>query len=223
MKALIFAAGRGERMRPLTLSTPKPLLPVAGKPLILWQIEALRRAGVVDLVVNLSWLGEQIRAALGDGQAFGVSIRYSEEGPEPLETGGGMLAALPLLGAEPFLAVNADVWCELDYTRLPRLAVGDLASLLLVPNPAHHPDGDFMLEDGRVALPQAGVASWTFAGIGVYRPALVADQPAGAFKLGPLLKGAARAGRVAGQLHHGRWLDVGSVERLALADRWARE
>lgn len=210
-------------MRPLTLSTPKPLLPVAGKPLIVWQIEALRRAGIVELVVNLSWLGDRIRAALGDGQAFGVSIRYSEEGPEPLETGGGMRAALPLLGAAPFLAVNADVWCELDYTRLPALAGEDLAALVLVPNPAHHPDGDFSFDDGRVGLPSAGLETWTFAGIGLYRPELLAREPLGAFKLGPLLKAAARAGRVAGRLHRGRWLDVGSVERLALADRWARE
>jgi MurNAc alpha-1-phosphate uridylyltransferase len=221
MRALIFAAGRGERMQPLTLTTPKPLLPVAGKPLIVWQIEALRRAGIVDLVVNLSWLGDRIRAALGDGTDLGVAIRYSEEGPEPLETGGGMRAALPLLGADPFVAVNADVWCDVDYATLPALAPEDLAALVLVPNPPHHPDGDFTLQEGRVGWP-APRESLTFAGIGVYRPALVAGQPSGIFKLGPLLKAAAAAGRVAGRLHTGNWLDVGSIERLAEADRRAR-
>lgn len=222
MKALLFAAGRGERMRPLTLTTPKPLLPVAGKPLILWQIEALRRAGIVELVVNLSWLGEQIRERLGDGQRFGVSIRYSEEGPEPLETGGGMRAALPLLGDAPFVALNADVWCEIDYAGLPMPASTDLAALLLVPNPDHHPEGDFTLCDGRVGLPGGDRPTWTFAGVGVYRPALLADTAPGVFKLGPLLKAAALAGRVAGRIHAGRWLDVGSVERLAIAEQWAR-
>jgi MurNAc alpha-1-phosphate uridylyltransferase len=223
MRALIFAAGRGERMRPLTLSTPKPLLPVAGKPLIVWQIEALRRAGIVELVVNLSWLGDRIRALLGDGADFGVSIRYSEEGPEPLETGGGMHAALPLLGEAPFVAVNADVWGDFDFARLPALRRNDLAALLLVPNPDHHPAGDFTLHGDRVGLPGAALemATLTFAGVGVYRPALVAAQQPGCFKLGPILKAAAAAGWVAGQLHAGRWLDVGSVERLAEAERWA--
>ncbi|MCU0754368.1 MAG: nucleotidyltransferase family protein [Xanthomonadales bacterium] len=223
MRALIYAAGRGERMRPLTLATPKPLLPVAGKPLILWQIEALKRAGIVELVVNLSWLGAQIRAALGEGADLGVSIRYSEEGPEPLETGGGMRAALPWLGAAPFVAVNADLWGEFDYSRLPALGAEDLAALLLVPNPEHHPEGDFTLSGDRVGLPEGCRQTLTFAGIGVYRPELVAGQAPGAFKLGPLLKAAAAAGRVAGQLHAGRWLDVGSIERLALAEQWARE
>jgi MurNAc alpha-1-phosphate uridylyltransferase len=221
MRALIFAAGRGERMQPLTLTTPKPLLPVAGKPLILWQIEALRRAGIVDLVVNLSWLGEQIRSALDDGADYGVAIRYSEEGPEPLETGGGMRAALSLLGDAPFVAVNADVWCDVGYAQLPVLAPDDLAALVLVPNPPHHPEGDFTLTEGRVGLPVGDAQTLTFAGIGVYRPALVADQRPGVFKLGPLLKAAAAAGRVAGQLHSGDWLDVGSIERLAMAERLA--
>lgn len=221
MRALIFAAGRGERMQPLTLTTPKPLLPVAGKPLILWQIEALRRAGIVDLVVNLSWLGGQIRAALGDGADHGVAIRYSEEGPEPLETGGGMRAALSLLGDAPFVAVNADVWCDVDYAQLPVLAPDDLAALVLVPNPPHHPEGDFTLAEGRVGLPAGDAQTLTFAGIGVYRPALVAEQTPGIFKLGPLLKAAAVAGRVAGRRHSGCWLDVGSIERLAEAERLA--
>lgn len=222
MRALIFAAGRGERMRPLTLSTPKPLLPVAGKPLIVWQIEALRRAGIVELVVNLSWLGQQIRERLGDGADLGVAIRYSEEGPEPLETGGGMRAALPLLGDGPFVAVNADVWGDFDYRSLPVLAGDDLAALWLVPNPPHHPAGDFTLADGRVGLPTPASTTLTFAGIGVYSPALVAAEAPGVFKLGPLLKAAAAARRVAGRLHTGHWLDVGSVERLAEADRLAR-
>lgn len=219
MRALIFAAGRGERLRPLTLTTPKPLLPVGGRPLIVWQIEALRRAGIVELVVNLSWLGERIRALLGNGRALGVSIRYSEEGAEPLETGGGMLAALPLLGSEPFLAVNADVYSAVDYARLPLLGSDDLAALVLVPNPPHHPIGDFTLCAGRVGLPGDGRETLTFAGVGIYRPELLAGQAPGIFKLGPLLKAAATAGRVAGQRHDGLWIDVGSVERLAEAER----
>ena len=213
MRALIFAAGKGERMRPLTDHTPKPLLVVAGKPLIRWHIDALRRAGIDQIVINLSWLGSQIREALGDGSTLGVSIRYSDEGPEPLETGGGMHAALPLLGPDPFIAVNADIFTDFDFARLPREPQG-LAHLVLVANPEHHPGGDFGLREGR-CIDEPGTTRWTFTGIGVYRPELVAAEPPGIFKLAPLLRAAMRLGQVGGEIHQGRWSDVGTPERLA--------
>jgi MurNAc alpha-1-phosphate uridylyltransferase len=213
MRALIFAAGRGSRMRELTETTPKPLLKVRGKALIVWQIEALAAAGICEMVVNLSWLGAQIRAALGDGSALGVRLRYSDEGTDALETGGGMLAALPLLGAEPYIAVNADIYSDYDYRKLPRIPIG-LAHLVLVDNPIQHPNGDFVLgEHGRL-LPTSG-PRLTFAGIGVYRPELVALQPPGVFALAPLLRAAIAEGQISGEHHRGQWTDVGTPERLA--------
>lgn len=214
MKALIFAAGKGERMRPLTESTPKALLEVRGRALIEWRLQALARAGITEVVVNLSWLGAQIRARLGDGRAHGVRIVYSEEGPEPLETGGGMLAALPLLGGEPFLAVNADVWTDHDPATLPTAPRG-LAHLVLVPNPEQHPQGDFVLAaDGHCRREHPG-ARLTFAGIGVYRPELLATCSPGRFPLGPLLFDACRRGEVTGELFAGTWADIGTPTRLA--------
>lgn len=225
MKALVFAAGRGERMRPLTERTPKPLLPVRGKPLVAWHLERLAAAGVTDVVVNTSWLAGQFEPALGDGSRWGLRLHYSHEGPEPLETGGGMLHALPLLGDAPFLAINGDIWCDADLSALPRTPRG-LAHLVLVDNPGHHPAGDFVLHgDGRVD--DGPGPRLTFAGIGVYRPALlddwravVAGAPGSAldpprFKLAPLLRAAMRAGRVDGRHHRGAWADVGTPERLA--------
>ncbi|RMG60412.1 MAG: nucleotidyltransferase family protein [Gammaproteobacteria bacterium] len=215
MKAMILAAGRGERMRPLTEHTPKPLLEVCGKPLIVHHIERLREAGFEELVINTGWLGSRIREALGDGRTLGVSIRYSIE-PEraPLETAGGIAHALPLLGDEPFLVVNADVWT--DYAPRPQWRWGDdLAHLLLVPNPPHHPQGDFALgEDGR--LHAEGAPRLTYAGIGWYRPqafqGLDPDTPA---PLAPLLRQWMRDGRVRGSVHSGQWQDIGTPERLA--------
>ena len=169
--ALIFAAGRGERMRPLTDHTPKPLLTVRGKPLIVWHLEKLAAAGVNYVVVNTSHLAEQFPAALGDGSRWGLRIRYAYEGEEPLETGGGMLNALPLLGSEPFIAVSGDIWTDADFTTLPREPTG-LAHLLLVDNPPHHPEGDFAL-DAQGLVHDAGVPRSTFSGIGVYRPQLL--------------------------------------------------
>jgi len=215
---MILAAGRGERMRPLTLVQPKPLLEVGGVPLIVHHLRALAGAGFADVVVNLSWLGEQIRTALGDGSRFGLRLHYSEEGPEPLETGGGIFHALPLLGAGPFLVLNGDIWTDLDWGGLrERLAPGDLAHLVLVPNPAHNPAGDFVLRSGRI-LETPGERR-TFSGVGVYRAELFAGCSDGAFKLAPLLRAAARDGRVSGELHEGRWLDIGTPERLAELDR----
>ena len=225
MKALVFAAGKGERMRPLTDHTPKPLLPVRGKPLIAWHLERLAAAGVSDVVVNIAWLADCFEPALGDGSRWGLRLHYSREGAEPLETGGGMLHALPLLGDAPFLAVNGDIWCDFDFAALPREPRG-LAHLVMVDNPDHHPRGDFALDtDG--GLHADGEARLTFAGIGVYRPALLSDWrevigPApGAeaspprFKLAPLLRAAMARGQVEGRHHRGEWTDVGTPARLA--------
>jgi MurNAc alpha-1-phosphate uridylyltransferase len=215
---MILAAGRGERMRPLTDHTPKPLLQVGGKPLIVWHLERLVAAGIRDIVVNHAHLGERIEDALGDGAAWGARIRYSAEGQgRALETGGGIARALPLLGEDPFVVVNGDVWCDADLGALALLP-GCLAHLLLVPNPAHHPDGDFALVDGRVR-DDGHHPRLTFAGIGVYDPRLFDGCPRGAFPLAPLLRHAMVAGRVSGQRHDGEWHDIGTPQRLAALDR----
>ena len=209
---MILAAGRGERMRPLTDHTPKPLLEVAGKPLIVWHIERLAAAGIRDLVINHAHLGAQIEQRLGDGSAWQVRIRYSAEGEgRALETGGGIFRALPLLGEAPFLVVNADVWCDLDFA-VPWLAGDDLAHLVLVDNPAHNPDGDFALAGDRVQ--REGRSRLTFSGIGVYRAALFSGCSPGAFPLAPLLREAMDAGRVSGMHHRGQWSDIGTPQRL---------
>jgi MurNAc alpha-1-phosphate uridylyltransferase len=229
---MILAAGRGERMRPLTDRTPKPLLPVAGKPLIVWHLERLARAGYRDIVINHAHLGDQIEALLDDGSAWGVSIRYSEEPPGALETAGGIANAMPMLandlGDNSFLVVNGDIWCDLDFATLPKLASNDVAHLVLVPNPPHHPDGDFALESGRVraVLPREFppvTPRLTFAGIGIYRPELFASVERGRpAKLAPLLREAMAADRVSGQTHTGRWVDVGTPERLSALDEEVR-
>lgn len=223
--ALIFAAGKGERMRPLTDRTPKPLLQVGSKPLIVWQIEKLARAGASDIVINTSHLAELFPAALGDGSRWGIRIHYAYEGPTALETGGGMLNALPLLGAQPFIAVSSDIWCDADFSDLPDAPV-KLAHLLMVNNPNHHPEGDFSL-DAQGMLHEAGEPKLTFSGIGVYRPELLRDwrsvigdapgaltQPP-SFKLAPLLRAAMAREAVSGSHYHGAWTDVGTPQRLA--------
>lgn len=233
MKAMILAAGRGERMRPLTDSTPKPLLPAGGKPLIAWHLERLARAGIRDIVVNNAWLGARIEAALGDGARWGVSISHSPEG-EALETAGGIRQALPLLGDAPFLVINGDIWCDWDPAQalaaLPQVSTGARqAWLVLVDNPAHHPRGDFrLLGDGEVRdrdTSGAGEApTLTFAGIGVYHPSLFSDLAAGvAAPLAPRLREAMGRGRVAGMRHAGRWIDVGTPQRLADLDASLRQ
>ena len=217
MKAMILAAGRGERMRPLTLERPKPLLEIGGVPLIVHHLGALVAAGFDEVVVNLSWLGEQIRARLGDGTQYGLAIQYSEEGPEPLGTAGGILHALPLLGLEPFLVVNGDVWTDYPFAQLRhRLAAPDLAHLVLVPNPPQHPHGDFEYVAGR--LVDGDRERLTFAGIGVYRPGLFAGSTERSFGLAPLLRNAASANQVSAEVHHGVWNDIGTPERLATID-----
>ncbi|CAH0650681.1 nucleotidyltransferase family protein [Pseudomonas juntendi] len=217
MKAMILAAGKGERMRPLTLHTPKPLVPVAGQALIEYHLRALAAAGVREVVINHAWLGQQIEEHLGDGGRFGLRICYSPEG-EPLETGGGIFKALPLLGDDPFLLVNGDVWTDYDFTRLQAPLQG-LAHLVLVDNPGHHGRGDFRLADGQVVDGDDAPGTLTFSGISVLHPALFAGCQAGAFKLAPLLRQAMAAGRVTGEHYRGHWVDVGTLERLAEAER----
>lgn len=221
MKAMILAAGRGERMRPLTDHTPKPLLPAGGKPLIAWHLERLAAAGFTEIVINHAHLGGQIEAALGDGNAWGLSIRYSPEPPGALETAGGIANALPLLGDTPFLVVNGDIWCDWDFHRARSL--GDrLAHLVMVPNPAHHAGGDFSLAGDRVVFAE-GDETFTYAGIGVFAPAFFRDIPAGAVvKLRPLLDAAIAADTLSGERHAGRWVDVGTPARLAELDRELR-
>lgn len=223
--ALIFAAGLGERMRPLTDHTPKPLLPVNGKPLIVWHLEKLAAAGVHYVVINTSHLAEQFPDTLGDGSRWGLRIRYAYEGATPLETGGGMLNALPLLGSAPFLAINGDIWCDADFAALPAEPAG-LAHLLLVDNPAQHPRGDFVL-DAQGLVYDEGDARLTFSGIGVYRHELlrnwraVIGNAAGAeaqpprFRLVPLLRAAMATDAISGSHHRGVWNDVGTPQRLA--------
>ena len=233
MKALIFAAGLGERMRPLTDATPKPLLPAGGKPLITWHLERLAAAGITEVVVNISWLSEQFPAALGDGRRWGLSIHYSHEGDVPLETGGGMWHARGVLGNDPFIAINGDVWTDYEFSQLPAQPPGD-AHLVLVDNPAHNPAGDFALaSDGIVRNDGAG--KLTFAGIGVYRASLfddwrrvIGDTPGARaepprFRLAPLLRAAIAEGQVTGEHHRGRWTDVGTPARLAELDAGLRE
>lgn len=222
-KAMILAAGLGERMRPLTEHTPKPLLQAGGKPLIAWQIERLKRAGFERLVINHAHLGLQIERDLGDGAAYGVSIAYSDEGT-PLETAGGIVTAMHLLGDMPFVVTNGDVYTEFDYGRLlpvlQNMAANPehLAHLVLVDNPAHHPQGDFVLDDGRAAA--EGEGKLTFSGIGCYRPALFAGlKPGEKAALAPLLRRAMAEGRVSGEHFAGRWQDIGTPERLAALDR----
>lgn len=227
MKALVFAAGLGERMRPLTDTTPKPLLPAGGKPLIAWHLEKLAAIGVREVVVNTSWLAGQFPAALGGGSRWGLRLHFVDEGAVPLETGGGMLNALPLLGDAPFLLVNGDIWTDYDFALLPRDPPG-LAHLVMVDRPAYATHGDFAL-DARGLVREHGPQCLTYSGIGVYRPGLLEDwrEHAGAFetrggkpkfRLAPILRAHMAEGSIGGEHHRGRWTDVGTPERLAALD-----
>ena len=217
MKAMILAAGKGERLRPLTLHTPKPLVRAGGVPLIEFHVRALAAAGFRDLVINHAWLGQQIEDYLGDGSRFGVRIAYSAEG-EPLETGGGIFRALPLLGKEPFLVVNGDIWTDYAFAQLDKPLTG-LAHLVLTDNPEHHTGGDFLLRDGQLSDDAGDGARLTYSGIAVLSPALFAGCSDGPFKLAPLLRQAMAAGAVSGEHFQGRWVDVGTHERLADVER----
>lgn len=219
---MILAAGYGKRMRPLTDHTPKPLLPCCGKPLIVYHIEALVAAGVTELVINHSYLGEQIEQVLGDGSQFGASIHYSAEA-EPLETAGGIIQALPLLGEQPFILCNGDVWTEFPFQRLldTRLADNELAHLIMVENPPQHPDGDFFVhDDGRLSITgHAGAQRRTYAGISLIDPQLFAGEARGALALIKPLLQAMASGQVSGQYYPGPWTDVGTPQRLAALEK----
>ncbi len=220
MRAMILAAGRGERMRPLTDHTPKPLLAAGGKPLIVWHIERLARAGITELVINHAHLGAQIEQALGHGAQWGVSIQYSPE-KVALETAGGIAYALHLLGEAPFLVINGDVYTDIDYASV-QLTQDKLAHLVLVDNPDQHPDGDFCLRHGLVEA--EGADKLTFSGVGVYHPHLFQTVTKGEpEKLAPLLRQAMQTGHVSGQHHHGVWHDIGTPERLLQLDRWLQK
>lgn len=237
MIAMLLAAGRGERMRPLTDHTPKPLLEAGGKPLIVWHIERLVHAGIRELVINHAHLGARIEAALGDGSRFGARIRYSDEGTA-LETAGGIAYALPLLGDEPFAVINSDIYCDYDFAHLAERAAtlqasGDMAHLVLVDNPPHHPNGDFALSNGRVAAsllpnPESRIlnpesSKLTFSGIGIYQPSLFSHIPRGTTApLAPLLRAQIALGKVGGEHHRGLWVDVGTPQRLAELDKQIR-
>ncbi len=225
MKAMILAAGYGKRMRPLTDSIPKPLLPVAGKPLLLYHIERLRAVGITRLVINVAHLGEQIMASLGDGAGLGVSIEYSVE-PYPLETGGSLAKALPLLGEQPFLLVNGDIWTDYPFQRLIKAGLAEdcLGKLVLVPDPAHNPGGDFALSGERLLAAGARGDSYTFSGISLLRPQLVADYPRRreVFPLREVLAGALQQQRLCGELYRGQWWDIGTPERLQALDALLR-
>ncbi|MFD2367088.1 N-acetylmuramate alpha-1-phosphate uridylyltransferase MurU [Pseudoduganella sp. GCM10020061] len=226
MKAMIFAAGRGERMRPLTDSCPKPLLKVRGRPLIVWQILSLVRAGITEIVINHSHLGHMIEAELGDGSKFGARIAYSHE-PAPLETAGGIANALHLLGDQPFVAVSGDIYCPyFDYTQVLDVLHDkdmwgnpypkdkrDVAWLYLTPNPWHNPDGDFALN--MYALSNEGSPKWNFAGIGVYRPEMFDGITPGDYvRFGPLMRKYIDLGQVGGEIYEGEWVNVGTVGQL---------
>jgi len=217
MRAMVLAAGRGERMRPLTDTQPKPLLRVGGKRLIEYHLERLAAAGFREVVINTAWLGDKIEAALGSGGQLGLAITYSHERPEALETGGGIFNALPLLGSAPFLLVNGDVWTDIDFGALRRDPPEEsLAHLVLVPNPPQHARGDFLLENGLVSDGEG--MRHTYSGVGIYRSQFFAGCQPGKYPLLPLLRRAIARRALSGELHKGRWYDIGTTERLAALD-----
>ncbi len=212
MKAMILAAGRGERMRPLTDRTPKPLLSAGGRTLIEYHLMALVAAGFREIVINHAYRGRQIADYLGNGSRYGACIHYSSEGNTPLETGGGILQALPLLGKAPFITVNADIWTDFPYAQLRNKPNDKLAHLILIPNPPHHLQGDFVLDGAQLC--NQGAPRYTFSGIACYHPELFSGCHPGAFPLAPLLHRAVAQNRVSGELYRGQWLDIGTPERL---------
>ncbi len=212
MKAMILAAGHGKRMRPLTNHLPKPLLEVAGKPLIVWHIENLKQAGIKEIVINMGWKGWKLPEVLGDGSQWNLNLHYSDEQETgPLETAGGIHHALPLLGKDPFIVVNGDIWCDYTYANL-KLADNDLAHLVLIDNPDHNLEGDFCLQDTRVY--ETGEPSYTFSGIGCYRPELFKSLSKGKAALAPLLRTVMQNSKVSGEYFSGDWRDIGTPERL---------
>ena len=225
MKAMILAAGLGNRMRPLTLHTPKPLLAVGGKPLIVWHIEKLKKIGVTEIIINSAWLADVLIGALGDGSQFGVTIRWTREA-EGLETAGGIINALPLLGTEPFILVNGDVWTTFDFSSLLNVNLGaDLAHLVFVTNPAQHPKGDFILANGRSYTFEQGQQgeALTYSGVAVINPKMFDGLDAGKRPLAPLLKDAMLDGKISAEKMQAAWVDVGTPERLSDLDLQIRQ
>ncbi|VAW46640.1 Nucleotidyl transferase possibly involved in threonylcarbamoyladenosine formation [hydrothermal vent metagenome] len=222
IKAMILAAGRGNRLRPLTDTLPKPLIPVCGKPLIEYHIEALAEAGVMDIVINHAWLGERLEAELGSGARWGVTLHYSPEPEGGLETAGGIIQALPLLGDSPFLVVNGDVYCDIQFKTLLQTAQqmasdsSRLAHLVLVPSPNHNQTGDFGLNAQQQVMVEG---AFTFSGVSVLHPALFNGQPEGVSKLAPVLRKAMQKQRVTGEIYSGIWSDVGTVKRLNATEK----
>lgn len=215
MKAMILAAGHGKRMGDLTKSTPKPLLKIGSKPnskiLIEHHIERLVKAGITDIVINRAQNADQFTELLGDGTKYGAKITYSDEGEQPLETGGGIYKALPLLNDSSFMIINGDIWCDYPLENLLAAPQG-LAQLILVPNPEHNPEGDFAVENGRIRLERS--EKYTFSGLAVYRPELFDECSEGSFSLAPILRHAISQDMVAGEVYKGEWMDIGTPERL---------
>ncbi len=220
MKCMLLAAGRGERLRPITDNIPKPLVKVAGKPLIEYHLQNLKDAGFNEVVINLSYLGKKIENYLGDGEKYGLNIQYSNEGDEPLETAGGIIQALPLLGEKPFLVINADIWCDHSLS-FASLSEDKLAHLVLVNNPKHNPEGDFVYEFGRVY--NSGKNTFTFSGIGIYHPALFKDISNGKKALAPILRDAIVRQQVSAEYFSGNWFDSGTQERLDEVDKFIKK
>ena len=211
MKAMILAAGRGKRLRPLTDTTPKPLIKVAGESLIEYHLNNLKYAGINDIVINTAWLADKVHQELGDGSSYGASIQYSDEG-EALETAGGIINALPLLGSEPFLVVNGDIWCDYDFSKLPELKTDKQAHLILVKNPEHNQKGDFALHNGLIK--NTAETMYTFSGIAIYCSDFFAEQNPGTAPLAPIIRNKCEENLVSGEIYNGRWTDVGTLERL---------
>lgn len=223
MKAMIFAAGRGERMRPLTDTLPKPLLTLADKPIIVHAIEACKLAGITELVLNVSYLADKIMNALGDGSAFGVTLHYSIEGSPPLETAGGIIKALPLLGPEPFLVFSGDIWTAYDLRSLvAQAAQVELAHLVLVPNPSYHPEGDFvLLPDGRLSDEING--RYTYGNLGIFHPKLFEGLPEQRLRLGKVLYDNLKSGKITGELYTGPWFNMTTPHDLYQAEKTLKE
>ena len=220
MKCMLLAAGLGERLRPITDKIPKPLVEIAGKPLIEYHLENLKSAGFKEVVINLSHLGEMIQKHLGDGSKFELQIEYSQEGAKPLETAGGIIHALPLLGEKPFLVINADIWCNHSLS-FANLTQDKLAHIVLVDNPAHNPNGDFVYEFGKVY--NTGKNTLTFSGIGIYHPKFFKELATGKLALAPILRKAIDNGLVSAEYFSGKWFDIGTQDRLAETERYVLE
>ncbi len=213
MKAMILAAGRGERLRPHTDITPKPLIQVGQYRLIEYHLYNLARAGIEDVIINISWLADQVRATLGDGRRYSTKISYSDEGEEALETAGGIIKALPMLGRGPFLVINGDIWCDYDLTALTGKQLDYEAHLILVHNPEHNTAGDFALEHEYIR--NSGNDMLTYSGIGLYTAELFAETQAGKRALAPILRKKADQNKISGEIYNGKWVDIGTIERLA--------